>query len=187
MVKAIAARIRSTIICVVLVLAVALGRGDPAKTGTYVQLALPTLALACSAINGNGKETLLRFVALEVVVHGSKNLLGEIELNQRPNGHYKGFPSGHTAAAAFGASALVNTCIMENPYIKSVVILSAVFVGGTRLVTLNHSLMQVLCGAFIGWAMQWLFRLPKSLFRLARRRKAARAFRRRQAELLLPY
>lgn len=78
-------------------------------------------------------EYLIRFVTLEIVVHGTKHRLGELPINQRPSGGNLGFPSGHSAAASFGASALVPECIPKSPILKAVVVIATDFITATRI------------------------------------------------------
>lgn len=121
------------------------------RYGDRLQVALPLLALGCSVVTGGAGEYLIRLATLEIVVHGSKAALGDLPMNQRPNGSGKGFPSGHTAAAAFGASALLHECIQKSPVVKAVVVISAGFVGASRIEAEKHNIWQVLAGVLTGY------------------------------------
>lgn len=128
------------------------------RYGDRLQIALPALALGCSVLTGGVGEYLVRLVGLEVVVHSTKLGLGETPINQRPEGGFRGFPSGHTAAATFGASALVHECIGKSPFVKGAVILAAAFTGASRIEAEKHTIWQVLAGALTGWGIDRVLR-----------------------------
>ena len=123
-----------------------------------LQIALPLLAWGCSATAGGGKEFAKRFFAMLAVAHRSKALLGAAPLNQHPSGGEEGFPSAHTAAAALGASALVNSCLRESPVPLSVVLVSSAFVGGSWIEVGAHSIWQVRAGGLLGWGADRVLR-----------------------------
>jgi len=104
------------------------------------------------------------------VAHGTKIALGDAPINQRPNGRGEGFPSAHTAAAAFGASSLASDCLKGHPVGQAVSILAAAFVGGSRIEARAHDLIQVMAGALLGWGGERLLRRDCGL----RRRIVAR-------------
>lgn len=137
---------------------IVLTRPGVEKYGTSYQIALPLIALACSITNGQSVDFLFRYTAQLGVVHGSKNILGDAGINQRPSGGGKGMPSGHTATAVLGASYLVNSCIKSNIFVKVAVLAAAVFVGGSRVAVGAHDIWQVLAGAAVGWLSDRLFR-----------------------------
>ncbi|MDK3017090.1 phosphatase PAP2 family protein [Pseudodonghicola flavimaris] len=124
--------------------------------GDNVQIAVPLAGLACAAATGDGVRYFGRFLLLSSTYNTSKRLLGEAPINIRPNGGTAGFPSGHTAATVFGASWLVNSCLTENRVAKGIAILSAGFVGGSRIAVGAHNIWQVLAGAVLGWMVQCL-------------------------------
>lgn len=137
------------------------------RYGDNLQIALPLLAWGCSATSGGGKEFAVRFVTMLGITHGSKAILGDASLNLRPNGGDKGFPSGHTAAAAFGASSLVHDCLRKNPVAQGIVLLSAAFVGGSRIEVRAHTIWQVLAGGLLGWGADRLLRSDSAVRRRA--------------------
>ncbi len=149
---------RNAIILVVLALTVLFTPPVAERYGDRLQVALPLLALGCAVVTGGAGEYLIRFVALEVVVHGSKNGLGDMAINQRPSGGIHGFPSGHSAAASFGASALVHECIQKSPIVKAVAIIAAGFVGASRIEAEKHNIWQVLVGIITGYVIERAFR-----------------------------
>ncbi len=151
-------RMRRWIVLAVLALTVAASLPSAERVGDRVQIALPVLGLGCSVLTGGAGEYLLRYVAGTAVVHGSKAGLGERALNERPRGGYAGFPSGHMAAASFGASALVSSCLQRSPFAQGVVILAAGFTGASRIEAGAHTIWQVLAGALVGWGSERLLR-----------------------------
>lgn len=140
----------------ILLSAVALSDRTVEHTGDNVQLALPLSGLACAVATGQGVKYVGRFVLLFSLYTGSKRGLGEVPLNERPNGGYAGFPSGHTSASTFGATWLASTCLAQSPVAQGVAILAAGFVGGTRIEHGSHNVWQVLAGGFLGWMIQFL-------------------------------
>ncbi len=149
---------RRGIVLAVLLLSAALSGPDPERIGDRLQIALPVLGLGCAALTGGAGEYLLRFAAMEGVLHASKRGLGEAAINRRPNGGTGGFPSGHTAAATFGAATLARECLQASPLAQGAVILAAAFTGASRIETGAHDIWQVLAGAVLGWAGAGLFR-----------------------------
>jgi len=163
------------------------------KLGDHMQVALPVAGLACAAMDGRALQYFGRYLLVETLVKGSKYSLGDAPINQRPNGGSLGFPSGHTAAASFGATALVTTCLKNSHAAQMVAIVAAGFVGTSRVDAGKHTPWQVLAGAIVGWALQvfaltafdrafgramrWVWkqlrtgvRLPRKAFRLAQSR-----------------
>jgi len=170
-------RARVTIILAVLALVVALTPRDAERYGDNLQIALPALAIGCSVLNGDVGEYLGRYVVMFTGLHGTKRALADAEINIRPNGGLHGFPSGHTATAAFGASALVQSCITGHPVAKTVVIVAAAFTGASRIEANAHNIWQVLAGAIWGLLCDRFLR-PGSRWRAPVGRAFARLWRR---------
>lgn len=122
--------------------------------GDKVQIALPLLGLGCAFVEGRGLQYFGRYLLLEAAIKTPKFALGDLPINQRPNGDARGFPSGHTAAAAFGATALVQTCLKSSHGAQAAAILAAGFTGASRMDAGKHTIWQVLAGAVLGWAVQ---------------------------------
>lgn len=141
---------RVHLVLLTLILTILLTDPSAKKYGDRLQVALPTLAWGCAILNGTGTEFAARFFAMLAVTHGSKSVLGNAAINQRPSGGGKGFPSAHTAAAVFGASSLAYDCIAAHPVAKVVVIISAAFVGASRIDARKHDIWQVLAGGLLG-------------------------------------
>jgi membrane-associated phospholipid phosphatase len=144
------------------VLAVALLLTPPRaeRYGDTLQVMLPVLALACEAKAGAAGEFVLRYLAMFTLAHGSKNLLGQAEINQRPDERGKGFPSAHTSTAVLGASALVHGCLRNQPVAQGIVLVAAGFVGASRIEAERHDIWQVLAGALLGWGCDRVLRRP---------------------------
>lgn len=151
----------------VLAVIVALGPHEPAaeKIGSRFQIALPLLAWGCEAMNGSGPEYLVRYLVMFTALHGTKQALGDTPINERPNGGLQGFPSGHTATAVFGASSLVQTCLVGHPVAQGVVLLAAGVTGASRIASGWHDLLQVVAGALLGWGCDRALRRPSRLRR----------------------
>lgn len=137
--------------CVILAVAVLAGSNDAEKVGDRLQIALPVAGLACAISNGDAVSYILRFIGTNAIVHTFKRGLGDADINLRPSGGLQGFPSGHTAAAAFGASYLVHQCVHRNKVLQGAAIFSGAFVGASRIEAGKHFLFQVMVGALIGW------------------------------------
>lgn len=138
--------------------------------GDRLQVALPLAGWACAFANGEGGGYALRFAASWLTVHGLKNGLGDAPLNHRPHGGLRGFPSGHTAAAAFGASYLAQGCLQRNPWAAGTSVIAAGFTGASRIEAGAHTIWQVLWGALIGWVFERAFRRasPRTFWRRLR-------------------
>lgn len=162
------------IILAALVLTFVISEKEVEKLGDAYQIALPVIALGCSLTNGQAVDFAIRYVAHWSIVHGSKTGLGQAEINRRPSGSLRGMPSGHTATAAFGASNLVHQCIVKNPAVSIVAILTAGFVGASRIEAEQHNIWQVLAGALVGWGSDRAFRKlsPSAWFRRLRGKQA---------------
>lgn len=140
----------------VLLSAVLLSDRTVEKAGDNVQLAVPLTGLACAVASGQGVEYFGRFLLLFSIYTSSKRGLGEVPINERPNGGYAGFPSGHMSATSYGAAWLINSCLSGNRLAQGVTVLAAGFVGGTRIEAGAHNVWQVLVGALLGWMLQFL-------------------------------
>lgn len=149
---------------------------DAERYGDTLQYALPLAGLGCAVVSGNTASYVTRFSTMWITVHGTKQVFKDTEISRRPRGGGRGFPSGHTAAATFGASSLVNACLDNAPVLKTAAVLGAAFTGASRVEAEKHNIWQVLAGAV--WAI-----LFERAFRRGSRSRAAltRLFRRRAA------
>ena len=124
---------------------------DFETAGDVLAVLLPLSAGYCAVRQGEGGDFLAGFLAQGVVVGGLKYGLGESDLNQRPNGQYQGFPSGHMSAATFGATSLAQKCFPETPALGALAYGLALAVGASRIEADKHNAGQVAVGAVIGY------------------------------------
>jgi membrane-associated phospholipid phosphatase len=149
---------RNAVILVVLAAVLVSVPPVPERWGDRIAWTLPALAGVCSIANGTWPETLLRFAAMEATVQGTKSALADAEINARPRGGERGFPSAHSAHAAFGASALVHDCVAGNPAMRAGLIVAAGFTGASRVDAGAHNAWQVLAGWIVGFGFERLWR-----------------------------
>ena len=121
------------------------------RFGDALQIALPLAALACAANQGRAGETVLGFAAQAAVVNGSKAALRDAQINQRPDGTGRGFPSGHSAAAMFGAANLAHFCYQGRPALQFASYSLAIAVGLSRMDANRHTPFQVAAGLAVGY------------------------------------
>lgn len=145
---------RKAMLAAFLVLTLVATRPDAESYGTTLQVTLPLAGLGCAAASGSLPSYLLRYGGLWVSVKASKRGLGDAEINRRPSGGYRGFPSGHTASAVFGASSLVHACLEHAPLLKTAIVLGAGFSGASRIEAGRHTIWQVLAGAILALAFE---------------------------------
>lgn len=143
-------------IIVLLALTILATAPDNRRIGSALQVALPLVALGCAAARGKAVESLGRFAVLQVGVKGSKQMLGEAAISQRPDGGNRGFPSGHTAVSTFGAVQAIRHCAPLHPVTKAAAVAAAAFTGGSRIESGRHTLLQVMAGAVWGWTIACL-------------------------------
>ena len=161
-------KVRASVVAVVLALSLAFTPPNAERYGDTLQIALPLLALGCSAVNGQGGEFFLRYAVMFFAAHGSKRALAEQEINIRPHGGGHGFPSAHTSTAVLGASSLVHDCVTASPLVRGLILLAAGFTGASRIEAGAHDIWQVLAGALLGWACDRAFRRSRVVRRVIR-------------------
>ncbi|MEM8576848.1 MAG: phosphatase PAP2 family protein [Pseudomonadota bacterium] len=132
----------------------------------------------------------IRFLGTNAAVHAFKRGLGDADINLRPSGNPQGFPSEHTAAAAFGASYLVHDCVQRNKVVQAAAVFGAAFVGASRIEAGKHFLFQVMIGALLGWLGEraiMLFRAMVAAWRrlAVLRRLFSRALRMQSNRLII--
>ena len=159
---------------VFLALAFVLKPKEPVKLGDTLQVALPLAGFGCAIASGSWSGYFGRFAALWVTVHVSKKGLGKASISRRPSGRYRGMPSGDTAAATFGASALVHSCLQNAPILKTMVVLGAAYTAGSRIEAGKHDIWQVLAGALLAISFERGLRQPVLRRLRARRRQRFR-------------
>lgn len=141
------------VIVVLLVLTVLATVPDNRRMGSALQVVLPLVALGCAAARGKSIESLGRFVVLQAGLKGTKHLFGDSEISRRPDGGKRGFPSGHTAVATFGAVQVIEHCAPLHPTTRGAALAAAAVTGGTRIEAGRHNLWQTVAGAVWGWAV----------------------------------
>lgn len=151
-------RWRNRLVVVILAGVLVLTPPTPTQWGNALRFALPAIGFGCAALGGGGVEYLARLAVLNVGIYGPKAALADHPINLRPNGEASGFPSGHSAAAAFGASAIIYECARTSPVTASVVALAAGYTGAARIENGRHNLWQVVAGWVLGLLVERAFR-----------------------------
>jgi membrane-associated phospholipid phosphatase len=125
--------------------------GDGLKaSGDVLEIALPLAAAACATYQHRLGSYATGFLAQTAVTEGFKYGLGDASINERPNGESEGFPSGHTASAASGATDLAVHCAPGNRLVAAGAVAAVVLVGASRIAADKHTLLQVAAGAALG-------------------------------------
>ncbi len=141
----------STAFALALAVIPAATRADGLETaGDVLKYALPGAAAVCAYRQERLGSYATGFGIMYLGVEGLKRGLGDSSINERPNGGSEGFPSGHTAAAASGATDLALHCAPGNPWVAAGAGAATVLVGASRIDANEHDLLQVLAGAAIG-------------------------------------
>jgi membrane-associated phospholipid phosphatase len=168
-------RWRGGLIAVFLILAIAATERRAEPYGDTLQVALPLAALGCSVVSGSAVEFAGRYAAMWVSVRLTKFAL-DGPMAERPHGGREGFPSAHTSSAAFGASALVLSCLGDAPALKAAIVIAAAFTGTSRVEVRAHDIWQVLAGGIWGVFFERVLRRPGPT-----RTRVARFFLRRRS------
>lgn len=119
------------------------------KVGDVLQVVIPGAAAVCSVRQDDLAPFAGRLAGQIVTTQALKHGLGNRSINRRPNGESKGFPSGHTGAAFYGASYLSRLCL-TTPGQRTVAYGLAALVGASRIQSDKHDLTQVAAGALLG-------------------------------------
>jgi membrane-associated phospholipid phosphatase len=119
-------------------------------SGDVLEIALPLAAAGCAAYQHRLGSYATGFLAQTAVTQGLKAGFGDASINERPNGESHGFPSGHTAAAASGATDLAMHCAPGNRLVAAGMAAAVVLVGASRIAADEHTLLQVAAGAALG-------------------------------------
>ncbi|MFN3969750.1 MAG: phosphatase PAP2 family protein [Gemmobacter sp.] len=151
---------RAQAVLVVLAIVIAVTPPSALRYGDRLQVALPLLAWACAGSRREGAEFFLRYAVMFTTAHAAKTGLGGAEINRRPDGGGKGFPSAHTSTAVLGASSLAHDCLRAAPVAQAAVIAAAAFVGASRIEGHKHDIWQVLAGALLGYGCDRALRHP---------------------------
>lgn len=129
------------------------GAADPlTQFGTGMKYGLPLAAAVCAADQDRLEDFALRGILQTGIVWGMKQIFDARPIGRRPSGEGKGFPSGHSAAAFFGAADLAGKCFDDRPWAGAAAYGAAGLTGWSRLEAGEHSMAQVLAGGLIGFA-----------------------------------
>ena len=120
------------------------------RFGTAMKYGLPLAAAACASDQDRLEDFAVRGVLQAALVWGMKEFFDGAPVSLRPSGEGKGFPSGHTAAAFFGASDLAGKCFEDKPLAGAAAYGAAGLTGWSRVHAGEHVPQQVFMGALIG-------------------------------------
>lgn len=124
---------------------------DPVEQfGTAMKYGLPLAAAVCAERDDRLEDFAVRGLLNAAIVWGLKEYFDGTPLSRRPSGEGKGFPSGHTAAAFFGASDLAGKCFEDDRAAGAALYGAAGFTGWSRVHAGEHTVPQVMSGALIG-------------------------------------
>ena len=139
-------------VCVVLATGLP-ARADPFEQfGTAMKYGLPLAAAACARDQDRLEDFAVRGIVQTALVWGMKEFFDGAPISRRPSGEGKGFPSGHTAAAFFGAGDLAGKCFADRPAAGAVAYGAAGLTGWSRVHAGEHTPEQVWTGALMGFS-----------------------------------
>lgn len=125
---------------------------DPVENfGTAMKYGLPLAAAVCAADQDRFEDFAIRGVLQAAIVWGMKQYFDGQPI-ARPSGAGQGFPSGHTAAAFFGAADLAGKCFEDQPEAGALAYGAAGLTGWSRVHAGEHTPQQVWAGALIGFS-----------------------------------
>lgn len=119
--------------------------------GTAMKYGLPLAAAVCAADQDRFEDFAVRGILQAVVVLGLKTWLDGTPMSVRPSGEGRGYPSGHTAAAFFGASDLAGKCFEDDRAAGAALYGAAGATGWSRVHAGEHTVQQVMTGALVGF------------------------------------
>jgi len=126
-------------------------QADPFEDfGTSMKYGLPLAAAVCAVDQDRFEDFAIRGAAQAVIVLGLKALFDGSDIGMRPSGEGRGFPSGHSAAAGFGAGDLASKCFDDEPALGAVAYGAAGLTAASRVHAGEHTPAQVLAGSLIG-------------------------------------
>lgn len=120
--------------------------------GTAMKYGLPLAAAVCAADQGRFEDFAVRGLLQAALVWGMKEFFDGQPISSRPSGEGKGFPSGHTAAAFFGAADLAGKCFDDQPEAGALAYGAAGLTGWSRVHAGEHTPEQVWTGALVGFS-----------------------------------
>lgn len=119
--------------------------------GTAMKYGLPLAAAVCAAHDDRLEDFAIRGALQAVVVLGLKTWLDGTPISVRPNGQGRGFPSGHSASAAFGTADLGGKCFPDDRAAGIGLYGAAGLTAASRVHAGEHTMQQALTGALIGF------------------------------------
>lgn len=120
--------------------------------GTAMKYGLPLAAAVCAADQGRFEDFAVRGALQAVVVLGLKTWLDGEPISRRPSGEGRGYPSGHSAAAFFGASDLAGKCLNDDRAAGAALYGAAGATALSRVHAGEHTVQQAMTGALIGFS-----------------------------------
>ncbi|WP_054304060.1 phosphatase PAP2 family protein [Gemmobacter sp. LW-1] len=121
------------------------------RTGDALQVILPAMAGVCAIRQQRTANFVAGLATTELVTQGLKTATRDSRIGRRPNGHDRGFPSGHTSMAFYGATSLARDCWRDSPVAGALAFGAATLVGVSRVKADQHTVGQVLAGALVGY------------------------------------
>jgi membrane-associated phospholipid phosphatase len=118
--------------------------------GTSMKYGLPLAAAVCAVDQDRFEDFAIRGAAQALIVLGLKAVFDSSDIGMRPSGLGRGFPSGHAAAAGFGAGDLASKCFDDKPELGAAVYGAAGLAAVSRVHAGEHTPTQVLAGSLIG-------------------------------------
>ncbi|TXB71307.1 phosphatase PAP2 family protein [Paracoccus aurantiacus] len=113
---------------------------------------LPLAAAVCAVDQDRAEDFAVRGILQAGIVLATKRYFDGKPISRRPTGAGEGFPSGHTAAAFFGASDLAGKCFEDQPEAGAMAYGAAGLTGYSRIHAGEHTPQQVWTGALIGFS-----------------------------------
>ena len=121
--------------------------------GTAMKYGLPLAAAVCAVDQDRAEDFAVRGILQAAIVWGMKEYFDGAPISRRPSGEGKGFPSGHTAAAFFGAADLAGKCFEDKAAAGALGYGAAGLTGLSRVQAGEHTPEQVFTGALIGFSL----------------------------------
>lgn len=126
---------------------------DVKKAGDIVQIAVPLYTFGLLFYNDDFKEGILPYGLSFIATQGSVEILKRVVREERPDKSDKlSFPSGHSAAAFWGATFIHKRYNFEQAIVPYIL---ATYVGYSRVKADKHYTHDVVAGALIAGA--WNF------------------------------
>lgn len=145
--------VRHALLAAALAMAAHPAAADPFEDfGTAMKYGLPLAAAVCAARDDRLEDFALRGALQAAVVWGLKSWLDGTPISVRPTGEGQGFPSGHSAAAAFGAADLAGKCFPDDRAAGIGLYGAAGLTAASRVHAGEHTVQQAVTGALIGFS-----------------------------------